>query len=131
MQQLRTQLTQRAASSVIYIALYTQLDMVSSFFPLSLLFFFFLLRDPGVETFMDWIRDKRTKIRRKKKNEQERTNIHSQHVGKQKQTTRCFFKIKIYITNSFIIIAIYIYNNHYNDISVIIVPFVCCFINIK
>lgn len=46
--------------------------------------------------------------RRMKKIEEKKKEIQLDKCT-QKQTTRCFFKIKIYITNSFIIIAIYIY----------------------
>lgn len=87
MQQLRTANT--TGSVVCYIALYTQL-MVSSFF-------FIFVKKSGINALLE------ISLRKKKKKRYQ----HS-YRDAQKQTTRCFFKIKIYITNSFIIIAIYI-----------------------
>ena len=83
------QLTQRAASCVISRCTHSWWSVD--------FFFSFLLRNR--ELTLCWRSDLKKKKRKKYQ--------HS-HRDAQKQTTRCFFKIKIYITNSFIIIAIYI-----------------------
>lgn len=81
------QLTQRAASCVISRCTHSRWSVD----------LFIFVKKSGINALLE------IRLKKKKKKKYQ----HS-YRDAQKQTTRCFFKIKIYITNSFIIIAIYI-----------------------